>query len=402
MDRASDESIRILIVDDNTQNLHILGTIFKKENYNVHIAKNGVQAIRIAENVRPDIILLDVMMPEMNGFEACKRLKENTITQDIPIIFITAMTDAESIIKGFATGAVDYVTKPFNTVELTARVKTHLELTRSRKEMKKLTLMQEQMLIQQSKMATMGEMIALIAHQWRQPLHAISLFVHDLKDAFNFGELNKEYIELSAKRIGDQIHYMSDTIEDFRNFFTPGKEKITFGVNTAIRKTLSLVNKQLKKSGIKVSLYCNYETVAKKHPEDYLPEVCICEPDIPVIGHPNEFKQTVLNILNNSRDAIEERIKKGLLKNNEKGEVTIVLSKKNNIILIEINDNGGGIPDNAIDNIFDPYFTTKEYGGTGIGLYISKIIIERNMKGKLYAKNQDNGVCFSIELPICT
>jgi PleD family two-component response regulator len=122
----------VLIVDDVAKNLQLLGNILKKENYRIAAANNGKQAVAIASDINPDLILLDVMMPEMDGFEACGKLKNIPETKDIPIIFLTAKVETEDMIKGFKAGAVDYVTKPFNSYELLARVKTHLELKISR------------------------------------------------------------------------------------------------------------------------------------------------------------------------------------------------------------------------------------------------------------------------------
>ena len=125
---TSNQKLRILIVDDTVKNIQVLGTILKKEAYQINVAQNGKQALDVVGKVRPDLILLDVMMPEMDGFEACKRLKENPETADIPVIFLTAKVETEDIVKGFELGAVDYVTKPFNPTELLVRVRTHLSV----------------------------------------------------------------------------------------------------------------------------------------------------------------------------------------------------------------------------------------------------------------------------------
>jgi len=122
----------VLIVDDVAKNLQVLGTILSKQNYKIAAANNGEQAIKIANNTLPDLVLLDIMMPGISGFEVCTRLKKDSRTRDIPIIFLTAKIEPEDIVKGFETGAVDYVLKPFNSIELLARVKTHLELKISR------------------------------------------------------------------------------------------------------------------------------------------------------------------------------------------------------------------------------------------------------------------------------
>ncbi|MBT3604158.1 MAG: response regulator [Candidatus Latescibacteria bacterium] len=125
---TDNKDLRILIVDDTVKNIQVLGTILKQEEYQINVAQNGKQALDVVGKVRPDLILLDVMMPEMDGFEACTHLKQNPETVDIPVIFLTAKIETEDIVKGFELGAVDYVTKPFNPTELLVRVRTHLSI----------------------------------------------------------------------------------------------------------------------------------------------------------------------------------------------------------------------------------------------------------------------------------
>jgi len=128
----------ILIVDDNPQNVKLIGSVLDSNDYETAVAMNGLQAFEFLENEQPDLILLDVMMPDMDGFEVCKRIKQDRLTKDIPIIFLTAKKDIDDLVLGFKAGGVDYVTKPFNSVELLMRIKTHLDLKNAREEIKKL------------------------------------------------------------------------------------------------------------------------------------------------------------------------------------------------------------------------------------------------------------------------
>ncbi len=238
----------------------------------------------------------------------------------------------------------------------------------------------EQMLIQQSKMAAMGEMIGAIAHQWRQPLNAVGLIVQDIEDAFEYGEIDREYIQRAVTDTMKQIQFMSKTIDDFRNFFRPAKEKETFNCLSAINSMISIVSAQLFNNSIGIKVTAADENA------------------LFVNGFPNEFKQAVLNIINNSKDAIIDNRKKPP-QVAEKGMITINIFKEAGKIVVVITDNGGGIDEGIIDRIFEPYFTTKEQGkGTGIGLYMSKTIIERNMGGRLDVINVDHGAEFRIEL----
>ncbi len=129
------KDMRVLIVDDTMKNIQVLGTILREQEYQLNVAQNGLQALEVADRVRPDLILLDIMMPELDGFETCKALKGNPNTRDIPVIFLTAKTETEDIVQGFDLGAVDYVIKPFNPSELLSRVHTHLELKAAREKL---------------------------------------------------------------------------------------------------------------------------------------------------------------------------------------------------------------------------------------------------------------------------
>ncbi len=255
---------------------------------------------------------------------------------------------------------------------------------------------QEHMLIHQSRLAAMGEMIGAIAHQWRQPLNALGLIVQDIRDADEYGELTKDYIDKSVEKSMNQIKFMSKTIDDFRNFFRPEKEKSPFDALIAIEVVLSMLSGQLKNNNIAYRLTCDARNrTFKEFPEIILPG------DIHATGYRNEFQQAVLNIINNAKDAIIEAREKGKMGSAAEGVIEVDVSRAGDRVFISISDNAGGIPEEIMERIFDPYFTTKEQGkGTGIGLYMSKIIIENNMDGRLYAENVKDGAMFTIELSL--
>ncbi|MBF0345774.1 MAG: DUF3365 domain-containing protein [Nitrospirae bacterium] len=243
----------------------------------------------------------------------------------------------------------------------------------------------EQMLIQQSKMAAMGEMLGAIAHQWRQPLNVIGLMIQDIADAYEFGELDKTYIDDTIQKSMEQVMYMSNTIDDFRNFFIPSKNKVIFNVKDNIEEVLALIDKQLRNNNIAIILN-NDMVVTQKQ-------------DLDVLGYPNEFKQVVINIINNSKDAIIEH--KRNIKSSETytGRIAIKVIRQKDSLIIAISDNGGGIKEEVLDRIFEPYFTTKEVNkGTGIGLYMAKTIIEDSMEGRLSVTNIEDGAMFTIRL----
>jgi len=229
----------------------------------------------------------------------------------------------------------------------------------------------DQVLMQQAKMASMGEMIGAIAHQWRQPLNALALNIQLLIDMAEDDDCSVEEVEKFVDKNMQTIKFMSNTIDDFRNFFREDKEKKLFDIKDAIESTLSLQKDQLKNHNIELKLNLK--------PAE-------------IIGFRNEFIQVILNIISNAKDAIDEKQIDGIIE--------IENSLEDGMVKISIKDNAGGIDSAILDRIFEPYFTTKEQGkGTGMGLYMSKEIIE-HMGGDIEVKNVKNGAMFTISLPV--
>lgn len=249
----------------------------------------------------------------------------------------------------------------------------HLQELVNKETIKRLE--QERIMLQQSKMAMMGEMIGAIGHQWRQPLNSLAIKVQDAYLCYALGEADEAYMSEFKNDVMGIIKKMSSTIDDFRNFFRPVKDKTDFSLEDAINGTLGIIYVQLKNKGI--------EVVINKSDKDSEAHT--------VYGYQNEMEQCILIILSNAQDAlVENKV------TNPKIAVTLSHTDENKIVL-SIQDNAGGIPDHVLDRIFEPYFTTKEQGeGTGIGLYIAKEIIERQMGGKLSVKNVDGGARFEI------
>ncbi|MDR2342395.1 MAG: PAS domain-containing sensor histidine kinase [Campylobacteraceae bacterium] len=230
----------------------------------------------------------------------------------------------------------------------------------------------DKMVFQQARLAAMGEMIGNIAHQWRQPLSELGIILFGMKKSFiqnDLSGLEKHYEH--GKKVIDR---MSQTIEDFRNFFNPEKHKNTFFIKDTINEVVSILAGSLTKAEIQISIK------ARK--------------TIRVFGYKNELSQAILNIINNAKDAF-----KG--KNIKKRIIAVSAEIKNGFVYINIQDNAGGIDKNVIDKIFEPYFTTKHASsGTGLGLYIVKTIIENSMQGEVTAENKDDGALFVIKIPV--
>ena len=230
---------------------------------------------------------------------------------------------------------------------------------------------QRTLLIQQAKLHSMGEMIGNIAHQWRQPLNALGLIMQKLQLFESHGVLDANKLNSSINKSMSLINNMSTTIDDFRGFFNPKKVQEDFFLTDSISDAYNILDATLKNNAITFKLN-------------------IKDADLSIYGYKNEFSQVILNLLNNAKDALIE-------KQIEHAYIHVDIKKKNNHIEIEVADNGGGISNNIEDDIFNPYFTSKEEGkGDGIGLYMSRMIIEEHMNGKLSYKNTSDGVCFKI------
>ncbi len=245
---------------------------------------------------------------------------------------------------------------------------------------------QQSLLVQQSKLASMGEMIGSIAHQWRQPINALAVKIQDIELAFEEKEITQEYVEQFVHSSMELIHFMSHTIDDFRNFFRPSKTTTHFRVLEELNKCIAMIQNQTRL----LQIACE---VHSELPDNFM-----------MVGYQNELKQVLLNLLKNATDAIEEHIAH---EPKSPRRIDIYLNLEGEFLKIEIKDTGKGVPAEVMEKIFDPYFTTKEQGkGTGIGLYMSKVIIEKNMKGKLLVENykkedgERGGAIFTLLVPL--
>ena len=231
----------------------------------------------------------------------------------------------------------------------------------------------EQLLVEKSRFIALGEMISNIAHQWRQPLSELSSILMNMKFKHSLGALDTETMKKKADEADDVIEYMSHTIDDFRNFFMPKKEKEVFTLQNIMNSVMTIISSSLENNKIDVNI--------------------IIDKKITVNTYLNEYQQVVLNIMTNAKDILlEKNIKDAFIK--------IIAYEENDSIVLSIEDNGGGIQTKPKNKVFEPYFTTKsQANGTGIGLYMSKIIVDKNMNGKLKVRNTRIGAKFLIYIP---
>lgn len=241
----------------------------------------------------------------------------------------------------------------------------------------------DQIMYQQARLASIGEMIQNIAHQWRQPLNSLTLIIQSFKIKFKDGNLSQNFIENQTQNALRIAKNMSDTIENFRNFFQPDNAKKAFNITTSIHNSIKIIEATLLKNGIDIFVF--------------VPE------KMSLLGYENAFAQVVLNLINNAQDAI-------LMENVRNGIIEISSQLENEEISLIFLDNAGGIKTQEIEKIFEPYFTTKHQSlGTGVGLYMVKQIVEKQLNGRIIAKNQEwesritrqryYGASFKITLP---
>ncbi len=387
------QQIPVLIVDDNPSNLTILSAHLKNASYKVLFAKNGTRAIDIAREAKPELILLDIMMPDMDGFETCTRLKKDESTREIPVLFLSALDDTESKIRGFEVGGVDYISKPFEHEELHARVNTHITLSRIRREnaryaneMEQLAQQRAKELVHAERLATLGTLSAGIAHEINNPLtytlsgaNLISQLWEDISPFLNRHAGDDSKVDYAAKKIPKMIENMIDGTQRINGIISSLKayaRKEEEGKNecslaTCIDEALRLCQNRLK----------YHVTVHNEIPDD-----------MPVIiGNRHRLEQVLVNLFINATDAIETQ---------GNGDLYIRASSDSETVNLVVEDSGPGIPEDSLKKMWDAFYTTKPKDvGTGLGLSITKGIIEDH-HGTITAENRDQGGArFSISLP---
>lgn len=362
----------ILLVDDIKENIYSLKLLIEETfDLNIFTATSANEAMSILVDNPIDLILTDVQMPDIDGFEFAQYLKDIESTKDIPIIFITGIYDNDEYkSKGYDIGGIEYITKPIDNELLTSKLKIYIDIYNSIKKSNSDLTRTQELLIHNSKMASMGEMVGIISHQLKQPLNVLSLYCDDIGFTYDFDELNSEYIKDFSVKTKDQIKYMNTTINGFLNFFNPNKKKERFNISNSISNALKLLKSKISSNNVTLNLDL--------------------DDDLKTFGVEMELSQVVLNIVNNSIDAFIEREIKDR-------EIFIKVFKKDSKIVLMLEDNAGGINNNEIEKILDPYYSTKE-NGTGIGLYMVKLVIKNSFHGELKIANSDNGLKFIIFL----
>lgn len=362
----------ILIVDDIETNIYSLKLIIE-QNFDVEIysALNANKALEILLNNDIELILSDVQMPDIDGFHFVEYIKSIEKTKYIPVIFITGIYNKDEYQKkGYNLGAIEYISKPIDEILLISKLKIYIDLFEEKKKDKLEINRKDEILIHQSKMATIGEMVGVISHQLKQPLNNLSLYCADVKDSFNYNEINQEFVDDFYINTKKQISFMTETIDGFINFFSPTKEKKLFQIKEAINKTIKLLDKQLINKNISINLNVGDETA---------------------YGKETELEQIFLNLITNTKQAFDE-------KDIKEKEINITTLEKDNNSIILFEDTAGGVDKENINKLFNPYFTTK-VNGTGTGLYMVQLIVKSSFNGDIKIQNTQRGLRFMIILP---
>ncbi|WP_375511212.1 response regulator [uncultured Nostoc sp.] len=410
----------ILVVDDNPTNLQVLSSFLDQSSFEVWAARSGEKALgRLENDDLPDLILLDVMMPGIDGFETCKQLKSNPRVQDIPVIFMTALSETADKIKGLQLGAVDYITKPFQHEEVLVRIENHLKLRNLTKSLiaKNAELQQTQtQLIQAEKVAALGQLTAGIAHEVNNPINFIAgnlnfveQYVHEV---VNFLYLYQKYLpeppdEIQTAIKKSDLNFLLNDLSKIIKSMQLGTNRVTeivsylnnFSRHREDGKKLANLHEGLDSTllilGHRFKYNVHQPTIQLVKEYGKLPLVeCF----------PGEINQVFMNLICNAIDAIEEKNKNQDIDKlyQNPGRIKIKTEAIGEQVILRIADNGSGINNADETKIFDAFYTTKSVGkGTGLGLSIAYQIVVNNHHGKLtYDSKPGEGIEFIIELPI--
>ena len=427
-----DAQALILIVDDNSTNIKVLSDSLKVAGYKVLIAKNGHSALSKLDNISPDLILLDVMMPGMNGFEICEKIQLSDRLQDIPIIFMTALSDPEHKVRGLQAGAVDYITKPFQEEEVLARVGVHMKLRQLNRQLEQRVaertaelqaaledLQQAQgQLIHSEKMSALGEMVAGIAHEINNPVSFISgnlpianNYVQDFCQIFQIYqdiipsppvEIQEVLEELEFDFIIEDLPKMLDSMQ----VGCDRLKQIVLSLSTFSRQDL----RQPKPTDLHVGIDATITILGNRlKAKTERPAIQIIRQYgnlPPVLCYGGQLNQVFMNILANAIDALDEsnleRSYDEIADNPNQITIQTQFNPDKEWVRVTIEDNGIGMSAEVQQKVFDRLFTTKGVGkGTGLGMAISRQIIEEKHSGVLRCTSvPGEGTQFTVEIPL--
>jgi len=423
---VSNQENTILVVDDTPTNLQVLFDLLSEQSYRVAIAKNGETALQRLETFQPNLILLDVMMPGIDGFETCQRLKANPNTRDIPVIFMTALSDSVDKVKGLRLGAVDYITKPIQHEEVLARIQVHLQLRNTTRTLEQRTadldrvvknLKDAQLqLVQGEKMSLLGQLVAGIAHEINNPIN----FVHgNLHHATEYVQELLALVELYQQQPPAPIVEMQQRAQDIdleflRTDLVKLLDSMKIGTDRIRELVISLRNfARLDEADCKsVNLHDGIDSTIvilqhrlKAQPNSSGIQIIRDYGELPDVEcYPSQLNQVFMNLLSNAIDALESSTTHNPTITIRTSAIAKSLPERTTLggVTISIADNADGIPESIQTKLFDPFFTTKPVGkGTGLGLSISHQIITEKHQGKIeFYSTVGQGTEFAVQIPM--
>lgn len=424
----------ILVVDDTPANLEVISEILSSANYGVAAAIDGNRALNRLKTYEPDLILLDIQMPGMDGFETCQQIKSDPRTANIPVIFITALADINNVVKGFSVGAVDYISKPFQELELLTRIKTHLELRNLTQNLEakvhertaelQCTLAQLRhsrlQLIQHEKMSALGNLVAGIAHEINNPIGFLNgSLVHAqgyVQDLLEHLSLYQEHYpdtvaEVAEKAKEIDLDFLGEDLPKLLDSMQGATERIK-DISTSLRTfsradTEHKIKADLHEGIDSTLLILKYRLKANEQRPDI--EVIKDYGDLPTVTcFPGQLNQVFMNVLANAIDAFDEAAEQTTYQDSKDHppqiRVRTAALPNENVVEIRIRDNGPGMSEVVKARVFDHLFTTKGLGkGTGLGLAIAHQIVTETHQGCITVQSEvGHGTEFCLQLPICS
>jgi signal transduction histidine kinase len=385
----------ILVVDDSPTLLLALLDHLSRHGFLVVLAHDAREGMMRAVLAQPDLILLDIVMPGLDGFEACRRLKADTATHDIPVIFMTGLSDAKQIVSGFSAGGVDYITKPFQVEEVLARINTHLALRKANQELQQmyetLTRAKED-LVHNEKLAALGALVAGIAHELNTPI-GNSLMVASTFEA-QTGEIVGHFKTGEPLRRSNLEHYLENaqtTTEILMRNLQRAADMVTNFKQVAVDQTSTQRRTFLLSEVVSGNVLTLMPTI-KRTPYQVVQNI---PPELMMDSFPGPLGQVIANLVNNALvHGFEGR---------KSGQVELAAEyEQDEWVALHVRDDGNGIDASNLQRIFDPFFTTKMgVGGSGLGLHIVHNIVTDILGGRINVSSEPGkGTCFTLSLPL--